>query len=152
MSHYLKSTVKLRSRRGLVAALRELGFFPTVTDAPTSLVGYRGDRRLEVADVIVPRAQLWAASNDVGFVELADGSFDALVSEFDRSMGVRDPRASAGPRDVNGPRMTVDAWLRRVAQLAGVHEDLILAGELGLEAERVDLDTGDIDVYVYAQN
>jgi hypothetical protein len=35
------------------------------------LVGYLGDARAERAQIIIPRRQLDAASNDIGFIQFA---------------------------------------------------------------------------------
>ena len=51
------------------------------------LIGYHGDERPERAHVIIRRAQLDSASNDIGFVRGADGRFRAILSEYDRSIG-----------------------------------------------------------------
>ena len=133
VSHYLRAKCNVKSRAGLVAALEELGFHPEVGDAPLPLYGYHGDRRPEQAHVVIRRREVGPSSNDVGFLELEDGSFEAVVSEFDRRRGWGADR------------------LARVAQLAGVHADLAVAAGLGLVAERVDGEGGVIDVYVYSR-
>lgn len=153
MSHYLRSTMKIRSEAALVAALRELGFEPAVHAEAAQLVGYHGDRRAERAHVVVPRAQLHGASNDLGFFRNASGEFELIASEFDRSMGVvatRTKRLASAARNDRGAVPFAD-WADELATLAGVHVDLETAASLGLTAERVDLETGEVDVYVYAQ-
>jgi len=56
-------------------------------DEGAPLTGYHGDERPERAHVIIRRAQLDSASNDIGFVRGADGRFRAILSEYDRSIG-----------------------------------------------------------------
>src|SRR5258707_1077403 len=55
-----------------------------------ALVGYHGDERSETAHVVIRRAQLNSASNDIGFVRGTDGRFRAILSEYDRSIGYND--------------------------------------------------------------
>ncbi|MFA6432962.1 MAG: hypothetical protein WCV82_04105 [Candidatus Paceibacterota bacterium] len=55
---------------------------------PQHLIGYHGDERNEVADVIFRRNFVNAhlsggASNDVGFRRLDDGNFESIVSQYD---------------------------------------------------------------------
>lgn len=53
-----------------------------------NLYGYKGDMRTDKANVIIRRKNVGRASNDLGFVKNADGSYTAIISEFDgRSMG-----------------------------------------------------------------
>ena len=46
-----------------------------------------GDERRETAHVIIRRAQLDSASNDIGFVRGKDGRYQAILSDYDRSIG-----------------------------------------------------------------
>lgn len=118
MSHYAMGLTAIRDVESLVLALQELGFHPEVHVEPQPLVGWRGDLRPERAHVIVRRAELTSASNDIGFVVTPRG-IEAIVSEYDR--------ASAGYGE---------AWLRRVTQLSAVHALLRAAARRGLRAER----------------
>jgi hypothetical protein len=59
-------------------------------DAAAHLHGYKGDAREELAHVVVPRAVVnqhlgGGCSNDVGFARQADGTYSAIVSDYDRS-------------------------------------------------------------------
>lgn len=47
------------------------------------LYGFQGDRRPEQANYIVRRGYVGGAANDLGFARQADGSFAAIISEFD---------------------------------------------------------------------
>lgn len=49
------------------------------------LYGYHGDQRKETANIIVRRRFVGTAANDLGFVKSPDGSYSAIVSEFDSS-------------------------------------------------------------------
>jgi hypothetical protein len=68
----------------LCSALRDMGFQPQQHEQPVHLFGYHGDQRKEVAEIVIPRAQIGGSSNDVGFVKRGD-SYSAIISEFDSS-------------------------------------------------------------------
>ena len=87
MSKYLELHTQLTDERYLVEALKELGYEPEICHEGKSLSGYLGDERRERAEIIIPRRQLDAASNDIGFVRDRSGVYQAIVSEYDRSMG-----------------------------------------------------------------
>jgi hypothetical protein len=60
-----------------------MGFKPTRHGSPVQLEGYTGDRRTQTAEIIIPRKQVGAASNDIGFKQQADGTFTAIISDYD---------------------------------------------------------------------
>ncbi|GAA3455566.1 DUF1257 domain-containing protein [Dactylosporangium matsuzakiense] len=101
MSHFTRVRTALRDADLLVEALAAVGY-PNAErhDEPTTLFGYQGDRRPETAEVIVRRAYISGASNDIGFRRTADGTFDAVISDFDR-------------------RRHDTAWLHRLTQQYG---------------------------------
>jgi hypothetical protein len=49
------------------------------------LYGYQNDQRAQTAHVIIRRQYVGGAANDVGFVRQADGSYKAIISEYDSS-------------------------------------------------------------------
>lgn len=49
-----------------------------------NLEGYHGDKREDVAEIIVPRIAIGAASNDIGFKRQEDGTYAAIVSDYDK--------------------------------------------------------------------
>lgn len=83
MSKYEETKTVFTDGDHLVAALQDLGYTP-VRDlqGATHLIGYHGDTRPEVAHIIIPRAQIGGASNDIGFVR-QDGVYRAIISDFD---------------------------------------------------------------------
>ena len=85
MSHFATISTQIVSAKHLVLALKDLGF-PTVevNAEPQELVGYQGDTRIQKAHVIIRRKYLGNLSNDIGFVQNAKGTFDALISDYDR--------------------------------------------------------------------
>lgn len=59
-----------------------MGYQPEVHSKAKSLQGYRGDARSQKAHIIIPRGQVGAASNDVGFERVKKG-FVCHASQFD---------------------------------------------------------------------
>lgn len=85
MSHFTRLRTVLRDTDLLVTALGTVGYpHVEVHDTPRRLYGYRGDARPERAEVVIRRAQVGHASNDIGFARQADGSFEAIISDYDR--------------------------------------------------------------------
>lgn len=82
-SHYTVCQTELKDEKALVAALADLGLPAEVHATPAALYGYEGDERPERAHVVVRRAHVGHASNDIGFVREADGRYRAIISEFD---------------------------------------------------------------------
>jgi hypothetical protein len=81
--HTLKTQYK--DRDTLVEALKEMynGADIEVHDVATNLFGYQGDKRADKANVIVRRRFIGSASNDLGFKLAEDGTYQAIVSEYD---------------------------------------------------------------------
>ncbi len=90
MSAYCEYITTLWEDKFLVAGLRAMGYEVEVHTEGAPLIGYHGDERPERAHVIIRRAQLDSASNDIGFVRGTDGRFRAFLSEYDRSIGYDD--------------------------------------------------------------
>src|SRR5258708_31601663 len=87
MSAYGEFETIMREDRFLVEGLTAMGYKVEVHAAGAGLVGYHGDERREKAHVIVRRAQLDSASNDIWFGRGKDGRYQAILSEYDRSIG-----------------------------------------------------------------
>jgi hypothetical protein len=87
LSKYEETVTEIRDTALLIAALNELGFQAEVHPTGAPLVGYEGRERAEHANVIVRRRQVGEASNDIGFARKANGTFAAVLSEYDRSIG-----------------------------------------------------------------
>jgi hypothetical protein len=91
MSKYGQTTTAIRDVNELVDALCDTGKWTRnqieVTESPCHLYGYHGDVRSETAEVIIRRKHIGSLSNDIGFKRNADGTFGAIVSDYDRSIG-----------------------------------------------------------------
>jgi len=88
MSRYCSVETQFQNLDALLAALAELGFATDqieVHEAAEHLVGYQGDKRKEMAHVIIRRRHIGRASNDVGFFRKDDGTYSAIISDYDKS-------------------------------------------------------------------
>lgn len=56
-----------------------------VNKEPVNLYGYHGDVRPEKAEIVIRRSSISSSSNDVGFQRQPDGTYQAIVSDYDRS-------------------------------------------------------------------
>jgi hypothetical protein len=86
MSAYSPFETEYNDQECLVAALAENGYKNVeIHETPVHLVGYHGDTRPEVANIIVRRKEIGGASNDIGFVkDESTGNYKAIISDFDR--------------------------------------------------------------------
>jgi hypothetical protein len=85
MSHFTTLKTQIADVKALRAALADVGFSDVeVYETPQPLYGFMGDAREQRAEVIVRRKHLGWLSNDLGFKRNASGTFDALISDFDR--------------------------------------------------------------------
>ncbi len=88
MSHYTKCKTKISDQQALLKALASAFGWTNVEvhKTPQSLFGYQGDIRPERAEVIVRRQNISAASNDLGFQLAPDGTYQAIISEYDQGI------------------------------------------------------------------
>ena len=131
MSHFTTIKTQIKDTSALVRALADVGFAHVeVHSVPRHLYGYQGDVRPEMAEVIVRRQYISGSSNDIGFQKQDDGTFEAIVSEFDR-------------------RRYSQEWLNQVTQRYGYHLLKATAATEGfaIEEEQV-LEDGTIRVVV----
>ncbi|MEK6718292.1 MAG: DUF1257 domain-containing protein, partial [candidate division NC10 bacterium] len=91
MSHFVECRTQIRDLSALCQALQELGWADSeieVHAAPVPLYGYQGDERPERGEVVIRREFVGEASNDIGFARQPDGTYLAIISEYDqRSRG-----------------------------------------------------------------
>jgi len=117
MSHYVDVKTSITDEECLVAALCRIENYHEchhktwnkthieVHNKAVNLYGYHGDVRVDKANIIIRRQFISRASNDIGFRKEADGSYSAIISEFDgRSMGFS------------------PAWLQRLTTYYGVEK------------------------------
>lgn len=89
MSHYSKVKTLIKSRACLIKALEDMGFEGCIEvyDIAKNLIGYGGDTREQKANVILRRKDVGGASNDIGFILREDGTYEAIISEYDNGNG-----------------------------------------------------------------
>ncbi|WP_414543928.1 DUF1257 domain-containing protein [Nostoc sp. CCY0012] len=97
MSHFSKIAVKFKDQSCLVEALQRFGFFPMLHDKPVNLYGWHGDKRQEVAHIVVPRNQISPSSNDLGFYRNGT-DYECIISEFDQRHGQAQKGLGLGPQ------------------------------------------------------
>lgn len=85
MSKYTEQQTEFKDADLLVASLTAMGFTPQLHATAQQLTGYQGDKRADVAEIIIPRSQVGFASNDIGFKRNASGAYGAIISAFDSS-------------------------------------------------------------------
>lgn len=86
MSHFTTVATQITDEPSLVKALGDLGFKQVeIHETAENLYGYRGDQRSQTAEIIIRRNYIGTASNDVGFKRQPDGTFQAIISQYDRS-------------------------------------------------------------------
>jgi hypothetical protein len=83
MSMYHECQTDLKCAKHLISALNEMGFPTEYSEQPLPLYGYHGDKRQQTANIVIRRANIGAASNDVGFALQPDGTYAAIISGFD---------------------------------------------------------------------
>ena len=54
-----------------------------VHDEATNLYGYKGDKREQTAEIVIRKKDVGSSSNDIGFKKQEDGTYQAVISEFD---------------------------------------------------------------------
>lgn len=84
MSAYTEQTTEFKDAALLCAALTEMGITEVkVHQFAQQLEGYKGDKRTDTAEIIIPRRAVGSASNDIGFKKGENGAYKAIISEFD---------------------------------------------------------------------
>jgi hypothetical protein len=141
MSEYVEIDTHLTDASLLVAALEDLGFPRDVIEIHATAVpleGYRGDEREQRAEIVIRRLAVGRSSNDLGFARQSDGTFRAIISEYDQrtagSLGFAYDRAFLG-------RLTQRYGLRKIvphyqAQGYRVSVQQLADGTLHVQAER----------------
>lgn len=122
MSKYLGVSTNMTSETHLVAALKKMGFEPEVHKEPVHLIDWHGQKRPDVATVVIPRRQIDSASNDIGFVK-ENGNYRAIISEYDS----RSPQA----KGLDGHRGYNDQWLGKLKQNYSISSKIAIGKAMG---------------------
>ena len=84
MSAYHELQTQYKDGACLVEALGDMGYSNVeVHEDAVNLVGFHADTRPEKANIIVRRKNIGPAANDIGFVKRTDGTFGAIISDYD---------------------------------------------------------------------
>ena len=87
MSRYCTVKTQFKDKEALIAALMETGKWTQaqveINDNPHNLYGFQGDRRSQKAQIIIRRKHIGRSANDIGFTVGEDGSYEAIISEYD---------------------------------------------------------------------
>jgi hypothetical protein len=83
MSAYREQKTSINDAECLMIALQGMGFTPQRHAVAVPLTGYTGDKRKQTAEIVIPRKQVGGASNDIGFKKAVNGSFNAIISDYD---------------------------------------------------------------------
>src|ERR1700742_5030849 len=87
MSKYIIFETEFFDGKLLIEALAAMGMkgIKNFIGNPQRLEGYEDRLRPETADIIIPKQYVGRASNDIGFKRQPNGSYTAIISDFDRS-------------------------------------------------------------------
>ena len=125
MSHFTKLRTRITDADGLVKALSDAGFKEVETrETAQHLYGYQGDMRPQTAEVIVRRKYVGHASNDIGFKRQTDGTFEAIISGYDR-------------------RRYSQKWLDRLTQRYAYHVARAKLAEQGFDLVTEEIQEGE---------
>jgi hypothetical protein len=134
MSHYTRCKTQIKDKSCLVQALDDLGFKNKlkVHDKAQQLEGFQGDKREQTAEVVIPRRYVGGASNDIGFKEQKDGTYEAIISGYDKS------------------RYNTD-WLKKLGKRYARHKVMKEVADQGFTVESEEIDeNGEIHIEVSA--
>lgn len=121
MSHFTAIKTQIKDATALVKALADVGFKQVeVHGSAQHLYGFQGDIRSQTAEVIIRRKYIGSASNDIGFQRQSDGTFEAVISEYDR-------------------HKYNQSWLNQVTQRYGYHTLMAMAPAQGFTVEEEDV-------------
>lgn len=79
------------------------------------LEGYRGDKRQDTAEIVIPRRYVGGIANDIGFKLQEDGTYGAIISDYDKASGAAQKSQYHKERGYN------DNWLKKLNQRYAYH-------------------------------
>ena len=94
MSAYKTIECDIVNKEILLSALSLLNFVPNIHEEPQHLYGFKGDKREEKAEIIIPKEQInffTGLSNDIGFIWNPDTEkYEMVVSDYDKARKMHD--------------------------------------------------------------
>ena len=115
-------TTTFKSQSALISALVDMGFKSTeieVHETPTKLKGYHGDHTNLNGNVVVRRAAMPGAYNDLGFETMEDGTIQTHISDATGSHSAR-CRVTDTTKELGIKKMNTD-WLDALTQRYARH-------------------------------
>lgn len=95
MSHFTRIKTQIADLSCLIQALNDLGYTEIETGIQIHLFGWHGDDRAVIdtgnpnyappCEVAIRRKYLGSASNDIGFILQPDGTYEAIISDYDQT-------------------------------------------------------------------
>lgn len=122
MSEYSVIELDMNDGECIKESLKELGYIFEDHDTAQNLVGFQGDSRTQVANIIVRRKHVGAASNDIGFLKKEDGNYELIISDYDK-------------RTTGGKKI-----LKDLKQIYGKHKFLKQAKKMGFSVKSTKVD------------
>ena len=116
ISEYIVCETQITNANALKEALTESGYVFEEHKTAQTLYGYLGDKRTQKAHVIVRREHVGSAANDVGFLRHSNGTYEMIISEYDRNL-----RLKQGQN-----------FMKKLKQIYGKHHVLVNARRMGL--------------------
>jgi hypothetical protein len=84
MSAYTEQETQITDADILKECLKEKGVGDVQHhEKAVQLEGYHGDKRKDTAEIVIPRRAVGSMSNDIGFKKQTDGTFKAIISQYD---------------------------------------------------------------------
>ena len=82
-------STRIKNKKALVKALERMNSSwkgkIEVHEKAVNLIGFQGDTRDQTAEVVIRRNYISGSSNDMGFKLQADGTYQAIISDYDAS-------------------------------------------------------------------
>ena len=143
MSHFTKVKTKLKSQSHLIKALNDMGFTSQqikVHKEAQHLYGFQGDQRSQTAEIILPRSAVGSSSNDIGFKLQQDGSYEAIISDYDSSNRTADGKSE----HAKGSSGYSSKWLKKLNQRYAYHKMKDQLSDQGFFIEKETIENGEI--------
>jgi hypothetical protein len=85
MSAYVEQETQITDVDILKDCLKEKGVKDVQHhEKAVQLEGYHGDKRQDTAEIVIPRKAVGSMSNDIGFKKQGDGTYKAIISQYDQ--------------------------------------------------------------------
>jgi hypothetical protein len=110
------------------------------------LEGYEGRLRDQTAEIIIPRSAVGGAANDIGFKLQSDGTYEAIISQYDRGNGSSSKHGSHS----QGIRGYGDQWMKKLNQRYSYNKLKEQVSDQGFFIEEEREENGEIFIEISA--